>query len=416
MAQMPIPQDWDGTSWCCWVVEWPSSPDWEAILLGFITTPMRGRFWDETTGSVIDAQEIGQQITARNNVTVEGCSMGCLEDLTAAINALKEVFQGGILVNGGCGCNGSGGAGVFEDAPSSFVDNGTAFPSGYDDRSDYLDSKCQLAQYVIDGLVSGLKNLRQVDVTQYALGALVALFPLLFILPIAYLALVATAESILGLVAIGAAAFTTAVNELIEFLQDDFDICRLYDAGSAQEAKDNIIADINAAAFSQDTLTKNLLINLISFDSLNLLFDAKPALDFSQLPVADCSGCSGPEDCGYTVAVGTGPEFPGGEFTSAIGPTGFGRIQLAPASSFCPTQAVTFTLVSVSSEFVTHISINYVDENLGPVTNSYTVASLMAGITFNAVSWDDVGVDWFMAEENAGGRSFVADITFAIAP
>jgi len=66
MPQMPIPDDWDGVTWCCQVVEWPASQQWQAILVGFLSTPSRGRFWDGDTGIIVDVQEVGQQIIDRN--------------------------------------------------------------------------------------------------------------------------------------------------------------------------------------------------------------------------------------------------------------------------------------------------------------------------------------------------------------
>lgn len=66
MAVMPIPDDWDGDDWGCYVIEWPNSQKWLGILYGFVTTPLRGRFWDERTGTITDVQEIGREIEERN--------------------------------------------------------------------------------------------------------------------------------------------------------------------------------------------------------------------------------------------------------------------------------------------------------------------------------------------------------------
>lgn len=70
--QMPIPDDWNGTDWCCYVVEWPSSDSWRAILFGLLLSPEAGRFWDASTGSIIDAQAVGKQIEDRNCMYQEG--------------------------------------------------------------------------------------------------------------------------------------------------------------------------------------------------------------------------------------------------------------------------------------------------------------------------------------------------------
>jgi len=110
VAVMPIPDDWDGEQWCCHVVEWPSSEQWTAILLGLITTPQRGRFWDGRTGTITAAQAVGLQIFQRN--LLEVCEMGCLEDLADAISTLALSISTSISNAGGCGCAGTGGSGT----------------------------------------------------------------------------------------------------------------------------------------------------------------------------------------------------------------------------------------------------------------------------------------------------------------
>jgi len=63
--KMPIPQDWNG-EWECIEVQWPKSVMWSALLRGLLTMPERGRFWDEKTGTIKDAQAIGRAIYDAN--------------------------------------------------------------------------------------------------------------------------------------------------------------------------------------------------------------------------------------------------------------------------------------------------------------------------------------------------------------
>lgn len=86
MAIMPIPDDWMG-EWECYVIEWPKSQQWESILLGFITTPLRGRYWDGRTGSIKDVQSIGREIEERNLDF-----MAC-QDIADNISLLVQVLQ-----------------------------------------------------------------------------------------------------------------------------------------------------------------------------------------------------------------------------------------------------------------------------------------------------------------------------------
>lgn len=64
--ELPIPDDWTNADWLCVQVQWPNSPQWIALLQGFLTYATRGRVWDETTGSIQDVQAIGREIHDRN--------------------------------------------------------------------------------------------------------------------------------------------------------------------------------------------------------------------------------------------------------------------------------------------------------------------------------------------------------------
>ncbi len=64
--RVPIPSDWDGQTWQCIQIQWPKSTQWEAILTGLLTYAMRGRFWDERTGSIHAAQAVAWDIFERN--------------------------------------------------------------------------------------------------------------------------------------------------------------------------------------------------------------------------------------------------------------------------------------------------------------------------------------------------------------
>lgn len=85
MPVYPIPDDWDGETWGCVLIDWPLSEQWFGMLRGLITTPVRGRFWDGKTGSIIDAQNIGLEIEGRNPV------VSC-QDITDAILLVNETL------------------------------------------------------------------------------------------------------------------------------------------------------------------------------------------------------------------------------------------------------------------------------------------------------------------------------------
>lgn len=87
MPQYPIPTDWDGVTWACLITEWPDSIEWFAILRGMMTTAQRGRFWDGSTGNIIDTQAIGLEIAERNPVST-------CDDIVAQLTALVTAVEG----------------------------------------------------------------------------------------------------------------------------------------------------------------------------------------------------------------------------------------------------------------------------------------------------------------------------------
>lgn len=68
--QLPIPQDWDNETWRCVQIEWPDSDLWVGFLHGVLSQFMRGRLWDEKTGTIVDAQSVGREIWYRNTPLV----------------------------------------------------------------------------------------------------------------------------------------------------------------------------------------------------------------------------------------------------------------------------------------------------------------------------------------------------------
>ena len=93
--KMPIPDDWDGETFVSYAICWPASDRWRWILRGFITTPQRGRFWDEKTGSILNQQAIGRQIADLNS-PMEECAMTCTDvaALTGQLTRIADVLDG----------------------------------------------------------------------------------------------------------------------------------------------------------------------------------------------------------------------------------------------------------------------------------------------------------------------------------
>ena len=64
--KIPIPDDWNGESWECFQVQWPASPKYLALFAGLMSLLQRGRFWDERSGTITEAQKIGGEIFGAN--------------------------------------------------------------------------------------------------------------------------------------------------------------------------------------------------------------------------------------------------------------------------------------------------------------------------------------------------------------
>jgi len=61
-----IPGDWDGEAWRCVTIQWPDSVEYSRLLVGLLYTLTRGREYDESTGTVKDAQSVGWEIFDKN--------------------------------------------------------------------------------------------------------------------------------------------------------------------------------------------------------------------------------------------------------------------------------------------------------------------------------------------------------------
>lgn len=326
MPVMPIPTDWDGVEWGCCIVEWPASPMWQAILLGLVTYPSIGRFWDRRTGTITDAQSVGREIFLRNLCLWETDTMGCLDELVAELGAIRNVISLGMF-NNSCGCNGSSGSGITPTNPAPFQDNGANYPDYYDSRAEYLATKCDLAEYVRQQMVASLRQLRTVQSAGISVATLAALLTPLLLLPIAYVVVLEIATALLALTALGIGVFVTAIDELIEYWQDTFDICLLYEATSSESALQNVYNDIDSQSFSVDVITKELGKYLLQPDATNLLFGDLPStMNAEALPVGDCLNCSIAmcefiyDPLFYPAGQGSEPSFPGGTFHSVVAP------------------------------------------------------------------------------------------------
>lgn len=308
--KVPIPQDWDGETWCLWSVCWPDSPEWIGILQGLISSPALGYFWDGSTGTITQVQEVGLEISD-DNLPLKGALMRCdeqLNELIAAISSLKATQSGG------CGCSG----GTIQPTtpgteggvpPEKFIEPPTA-PG----TPAYNTRKCKIAnlnhQQMVDWIQLWIDNgvddyigkgflgpavfVLLTTMLSTLLGELITPFPIID----------ALAGGVIGFIA-GIAAVITGntfdMQDLVTKMNDNAQdlVCAFYSSTDAQGAKDAYIQVLSDAGASVGQVL--LLEAVFTIDLLNSLYfssednpDLEAALDTYTEPISCVScGCSG---------------------------------------------------------------------------------------------------------------------------
>lgn len=87
-----IPDDWDGSTFECLRVEWPSSELWRAILLGQVSKASYAGYWDAETG---DPDNAAKAVADGYNLTIPAIyEVECDEPvLVPTFKAVKTVAQ-----------------------------------------------------------------------------------------------------------------------------------------------------------------------------------------------------------------------------------------------------------------------------------------------------------------------------------
>lgn len=302
--KLPIPDDWDGSSWCKWAICWPESEKWEGILRGFITLPHRGRTWDERTGLISDVQSTGREITAAN-LPLIGVLMACndteitaaFSDIALAIRALADAqccdnLQ--IDVNGGVQGSVVSPLGqtipIFGSQPPLSPGPGE-FPVEFPDLETYNLSKCQVANGISDGLIGALKAFTGISIAQFTLGIVLTVlaFAGAIVFPPAGFPALMVALGILG----GSTGLLLAMAIKLEENRDEL-VCILYSGdstssviGALADFFDTLIALIPGVGVLGMTI-KTILLVLVNSDTVNQLFNSSAAYVF---PDANCTAC-----------------------------------------------------------------------------------------------------------------------------
>lgn len=322
MSRVPIPDDWDGTSYCCRLIQWPSSEQWTAILLGLITWPMRGRFWDERTGTVTVVQEIGQEIYQKNVLDGGGCAMACLEDLTAVLADLALAIQG--MSGGICGCPATA-TGEYPDPGTEIGDEGSEAPPGYEETPATNSEACNMSNWIWFGMHETIVKFRLYNIIGWVTFGVPALIGIIISLLTAGTtelfisifaaqlgALSALAESLLS-------AGDSDLEEIQDWLEEEKEaiVCSLYVANNVAEAIANL--DALADAFPMDALQKAIFFAIANNYTLAGRFfpsDAALTAAAELEDKIDCADCGQYVDCPFEFQYGTGSfRYDGESFT-----------------------------------------------------------------------------------------------------
>lgn len=324
MGQGTIPSDWTG-EYCRYAVCWPNSEQWLAVLRGVLTLPGRGRFWDEHTGSILEAQSVIRE-TFDNNLHLAEVLMSCndveliaaFSDIATAIRyaadrdfAKPTCCDDGSTVGGNGGLAGSatqpvGGTVVpiYGIQPPATLPPGAFFPPGFESATEWDQHKCSIANLIFDGVMYTLNFLSSLTITNVsALAGLIGagIAGILVFPPVAIAIMAGAVLALLGFLGM----FLEIRNEMIT-KRDEF-ICAMYEAESVEGAI-SVLADLMDVVIALVTTVtplaaaiKTVLLLLFNGDALNQLFDV--TADYAY-PGAECSACVECEDFYWTFPTG----------------------------------------------------------------------------------------------------------------
>lgn len=307
MVQYPIPDDWDGVSYCCSIIEWPSSQQWRAFFVGLLTTPSRGRTWDGATGNIKATQLIGEEIIKRN--LVECQDMKCLDDIIEAINGISVALR---ATAGNC-CTG----GTKPSFPPTInPTEGDPPPPGYDPPSDppgtpaYLTRKCKVANAMVEDIKGFVDAMANAGLDAYINGGFLstAIFIAVSTLVSALLGELATpvpiidalAGALVGFVASIITAIATndmSFEEVSTEIDENYNglVCALISSANAQEAQDAFLLVLENSGLG---LGGRLLVKAIMIVDMlaALYFTPEDVPDFEMdielyEPPFDCASC-----------------------------------------------------------------------------------------------------------------------------
>lgn len=310
MSRVPVPNDWDGSTYCCRIIQWPNSVAWNAILFGLISWPMRGRFWDERTGTITDAQATGADIYDRN-ITDGGCLLGCIGDLQDSLDRIAAALEN----PAGCGDCPPGATGQTPEPSGDIGDDANDAPPGYNQELYTGDEKCSVANWYWQQSILVVQSLLDYNIVAWlTAGVSLAITAILAVLGLAELALFG------GIILQQLGALTDMIEALLPLDTDDLQavvdeleadqagfVCELYTAGDVDEAAANISTWGTAAGLTANQ--QALLVSILNPYVLAGLFyvsDETLTEATDMTGKVNCLTCGVPGECLLEIDSGFG--------------------------------------------------------------------------------------------------------------
>lgn len=236
-------------------------------------------FYDNN-GYVNLSPEDWQAIQEIIGATLGACPVNCSE-IVDALNGIS-------LAIGASTCGGAGMAGEQTETPDPFVETGSNFPPGFTDLTDFELWKCQRANIIVSAWKLDLSVLKDLDVGGFAVAFLIGAL----VTPIPVDDVIALLALVVGL--FGEALLDTTITEIETFIAANSEelVCAMFEADSAQSAKDAVIS-VYAPGLSWPATM--LLTFMWSFTNVNSLFikTAFAALVPNTVNI-DCTVCAPP--------------------------------------------------------------------------------------------------------------------------
>lgn len=298
--KMPIPEIIPSEEWCSFAICWPDTVAWRAILRGLLSTPQRGRFWDERTGNVREIQAMGREIFDEN-IDLRGCIMACDGGTADALREIAASMRACCAADPGTS-NGSGGAGATERPETTITEGDSSVdppPEGFDTWPEFYAYKCAVATWIWETLNNDLSLIGMMNlVVLIASGVVIHFAPYLAAVvatPIPFDDIVAIATLIATVIGMSLSAIDELHSAFVAGREAI--ICAMYSAKSVSAAKFafgeawGAEIDIETPVDEVAHVLKLVAINLANNDAMNKLFERDEEIDY---PVADCSFCPGP--------------------------------------------------------------------------------------------------------------------------